>query len=869
MTSTEFLAGDFLKNLLKNFPNEDIPFQEKEKENVIIEKKESISQTQKFISSSATAQLRDLKNILKCSSTKDLGQNDSINICLAFPNVININTLIEKILTIFEVKSINELYSNLIDSFKQIYPDESQKENKPPDSNNNDSNSKKNQLFELIQELNFFISPSVIYIQNNESTKDIIKISYDIFIHRILIDNKIAKNILESYINIFNIRHLILDYFVWNKESIIKDGHIHIQKLLALISILHLEKNYTYDFILYHKKNIFLEQDNFVYDLYSTYNTSLKQIVDLTEYLITLKENWVSIIVIEKILYDKNISERIDNCVKKLVINHLIDYNIRNNGEKNGENSIQIKNEKKLIMKLISYYHILSDNKNFINFDFNNEVKELNNMLNTFVKNKDTDKCIKLLNCLDNKFLMHIKNDIFHQMIKEFSLDKIERIKHVLKLFPDEITYILNQYEKKKNFKDGIKLIKSLNLEWKEYDKVWDRYSIRIFYNYKIKECLEDKFDILLDYALISETLYNELINKLLNKLKKSKKENSKTEKENINNINNANNNIKDLEFEFIDNNNNNEISNKNNDSFNDTQLNEGNNAFPELDIINKLDIFNDNPHDEIIAQEDSEEDVNDCRIILNNIKKISNTNLKEKITILFKLGRERNFLLTKNNKTLFDSIFNYNLPKISLSKYIPTDKFGPHNPNCLTLDKKKVHVTFIDSIAKFTEHSLKYFQHSKIIGIDSEWKQQFYARNKEFCSIIQLANFDEKNVMILDMLKLTKEKEFVELFEKYFGNKIFVGYAFDSSDFEHFSTGIQNVFKKVMMIDLRDLYQYKYLKKAKGLKYMCNEVLGVDLCKYEQCSFWENRPLKDSQIHYAAIDALVCVSLYKKIINN
>ena len=58
-------------------------------------------------------------------------------------------------------------------------------------------------------------------------------------------------------------------------------------------------------------------------------------------------------------------------------------------------------------------------------------------------------------------------------------------------------------------------------------------------------------------------------------------------------------------------------------------------------------------------------------------------------------------------------------------------------------------------------------------------------------------------------------------------------------------------------------------MKKAKGLKYMCNEVLGVDLCKYEQCSFWENRPLKQSQIHYAAIDALVCISLYKKIINS
>ena len=866
MTSAELLAGDFLKNLLQNFPKEENSFQEKEQIEI---HKENPFQSQKFISSSVTSQLKELKNILKSSSAKESGQNESINICLSYPNVININSLIEKILTIFEVKSINELYSNLIDSFKTIYPSEDKKENFL-ENNNNDISSKKNQLFELIQELNFFISPSVIYLQNIDTTKNIMKTSYDIFITKILSDNKIAKNILESYINIFNIRHLVLDYFVWNKDSIIKSGNIHIQKLLSLISILHLDKNYTYDFILYHKKNIFFDQDNLVFDLYSTYNTTLKQIVELTEYLITLKKNWISIVVAEKILYDKNISERIDNYVKKLVINHLIDYNIRNTNEKNENSSPQIKSEKKLNMKLISYYHILSDNKNFINFDFNNEVKELNNMLNTFVKNKDTDKCIKLLNCLDNKFLMHIKNDIFHQMIKEFSLDKIERIKHVLKLFPDEITYILNQYEKKKNFKDGIKLIKSLNLEWKEYNKVWDRYSIRIFYNYKIKECLEDKFDILLDYALISETLYNELINKLLNKLKKTRKENSKSEKENINNNMNMKD-IKDIDFEFSDNNTNiNSSNNKNNDLlFDNTQLKEVSNEFPELDIINKIDIFNNNPNEEIIPQEDSEEDVNDCRIILNNIKRVSNSNLKEKITILFKLGRERDFLLTKGNKTLFDNIFNYNLPKINLAKYIPEDKFGPHNPNCLTLDKKKVHINFIDSIAKFSEHFVKYFQGSKIIGIDSEWKQQFYARNKEFCSIIQLANYDEKNVMILDMLKLTKEKDFVELFEQYLGNKIFIGYAFDSSDFEHFSVGLQNTFKKVMIMDLRDLYQCKYLKKAKGLKYMCNEVLGVDLCKYEQCSFWENRPLKQSQIHYAAIDALVCVSLYKKIINN
>ena len=851
MTSTEILAGDFIKSLLQNFPKE---------ENSISEKSEPPQKelkNQNFMSNSAVSQLKDLKSLLKTASTKELGPNDTINTILAYPKVLNINKLLENIFSILGAKSINDIFSNLIDSLDMIYSSENIKENF---IDNNDFATKKIQLFELIQELNFFISPSIIFLHNSYSNS-MSKKSFDIFINKILNDNKVSKNALESYINIFNIRHLVLDYFVWNKDAIIK-SQILVQKLLALISILHLEKNYSYDIIISQKKNIFLDQENLVYDLYCTYSTSLKELVNLTDCLISLKKNWISIMVIEKIIYDKYLSEKLDNFVKKLMIMHLIDYNIRNPTEKM-DNSPQVKKEKKLNMKLISYYHILSDNKNIINFDFNNEVKELNNLFAIFVKNKDYDKCIKLLNCLDHKFISHIKKDIFHQMIKEFSFDKIERIKSALRVFPDEITYILNYYEKKGNFKDGIRLIKSLNLDWKEYNKVWDRYSIRIFYNYKIKECLEDKFDILLDYALISETLYNELINKLLNKLKNAKVEKSKLEKENINNNIGNNMNLKEIEFEFTDNNNN----IKNNDSFLETQCIDDKNIFLDLDIINKN--INDNTNDILIEQEDSEEEVNDCRIILNNFQALSNDKLREKITILFKLGREKNYLLTKTNKFLFDSVFNYKLPKLNLSKYIPEDYFGPHNPNCLTLDKKKVHITFIDSISKFTEISVKFFQNSKVIGVDSEWKQQFYARNKEFCSIIQLANYDEKNVMILDMLKLSKEKDFVELFEKYFGNKTFIGYAFDSSDFEHFSVGIQNAFKKVMLVDLRDLYQYKYLKKAKGLKYMCNEVLGVDLCKYEQCSFWENRPLKQSQIHYAAIDALVCVSLYKKIINS
>ena len=848
----EVIAGDFIKNLLKNLPKEEVtrtaPPKNKEIKNELNETPNKI-----FITNSNILKLKDLKNYIKGAKNKEILSNETINNCLIYPSILNTTLLFEKLFSIFEVKSINEIYYKLIEAFNSIYSKENIQ-------NSNEIINNKLLLFDLIQELNFFISPSLIYV----SDPLINKLSFDIFISYILNDNKVTKYIAESFINIFNIKHLVLDYFIWNKDKIIKANN-HLPKLLSLISILNLEKNFTYELIFFKKKNIFFEQDNFVYDLYCTYNNTIKELNDLTEYLISIKRNWVSITVIEKIIYDKNISERINNHIKKLMIMNLLNINIKSPSSSENNNDLSINKDRRTSLKLISYYHILSDNKNIINFDFNAEIKELNIFLCDLIKNKDYDKCIKLINCLDYKFISHIKKEVFHLLVKDLPFNKLEQIKSALKLFPEEINTILSDFEKKNNYKEGVKLIKLLNLDWKEYDKKWDRYSIRIFYNYKIKECLDDKFDILLDYALISETLYNELINKLLNKIKKAKHDNSIKGKENNNMNLNINNNYQLIEFEYVDNNRTLNSNKKKDNLFNKNPTNDDLNIFPDIDIINKVDSFNEFSCENIIQQDDSDDD---CRIILNNFQNISNDKLKDKTVILFKQGRDKKFLLTKTNKQLFDNIFNYKLPKININNYIVEDKFAPHDNSCFKIDLKKIHVYFVDSISKFTEQYLKYFQHSKIIGIDSEWKQQFYARNKEYCSIIQMANYDEKNIIIIDMLKLIKEKEFIDIFEKYFSNKTFVGYSFDSSDLEHFSSGVQNTFKKANIIDLVDLYQYKYLNKAQGLKNMCHEILGINLCKYEQCSFWENRPLKQSQLHYAAVDALVCVSLYKKLIN-
>ena len=116
--------------------------------------------------------------------------------------------------------------------------------------------------------------------------------------------------------------------------------------------------------------------------------------------------------------------------------------------------------------------------------------------------------------------------------------------------------------------------------------------------------------------------------------------------------------------------------------------------------------------------------------------------------------------------------------------------------------------------------------------------------------------------------MKVKDDEKFISLFEKNFKNKIFIGFNFNSGDLERFNDNFQKFFKEAEVIDLIDIYQQIFLEKASSLKDMCQKILEKSLCKYEQCSNWENRPLKQAQLHYAAMDALVCVKLYKKLMN-
>lgn len=226
-----------------------------------------------------------------------------------------------------------------------------------------------------------------------------------------------------------------------------------------------------------------------------------------------------------------------------------------------------------------------------------------------------------------------------------------------------------------------------------------------------------------------------------------------------------------------------------------------------------------------------------------------------QKYLYLINIGVEKG-ILNKNNYDIKEK------SEINLEE----DFFGPHDENCIQYSRKEINVSFIDNLDILNSEYSKYFINSEYIGIDTEWKQNMKSQNKIEVSIIQMCDFEEKNMMIIDLIKLSKVKEFFTIFKKMFLNKKFIGFSFNKNDLSVLPDEISNVLSKCELIDVIDLYQYTFLKKCRSLKLTCEELLGKSLCKYEQCSNWEKRPLKESQLHYSALDSLVCVSLFKKL---
>lgn len=204
-----------------------------------------------------------------------------------------------------------------------------------------------------------------------------------------------------------------------------------------------------------------------------------------------------------------------------------------------------------------------------------------------------------------------------------------------------------------------------------------------------------------------------------------------------------------------------------------------------------------------------------------------------------------------------------------------------------LRLNFDDIHL--IDTLEEYLKCINEISENFQLVGIDAEWKPSF-GFQKSRVALIQLAVWDD--VYLLDIIQLSKylnSDQWDLLLEKIFCNNelIKLGYGLQT-DFDMledlFQEGKEKLKNAVNILDLHKFYEklkvlhpeiiahYKceessfYKEDHKGLSGLCEIILGKPLRKEECTSNWENRPLRKSQIIYAAIDAYCLLEIYENL---
>ncbi|KAK4782336.1 hypothetical protein SAY86_016438 [Trapa natans] len=201
--------------------------------------------------------------------------------------------------------------------------------------------------------------------------------------------------------------------------------------------------------------------------------------------------------------------------------------------------------------------------------------------------------------------------------------------------------------------------------------------------------------------------------------------------------------------------------------------------------------------------------------------------------------------------------------------KVVETDAGLEHDCQYLNLAVLSVEeIVWIDDIE--TLHGATcHIESSKVIGIDCEWKPNYEKGSKpNKVSIMQISS--DRTVFILDLLKLSLivpdalDSSLKRILQS--PRILKLGYNFQC-DMKQLAASYREMecFKYYdMLLDIQSLF-----KESGGLSGLAQKILGARLNKTRRNSNWEQRPLTQNQLEYAALDAAVLVHIFSHVHNH
>lgn len=168
----------------------------------------------------------------------------------------------------------------------------------------------------------------------------------------------------------------------------------------------------------------------------------------------------------------------------------------------------------------------------------------------------------------------------------------------------------------------------------------------------------------------------------------------------------------------------------------------------------------------------------------------------------------------------------------------------------------------FIDT--KNLAEGIDLLKNGKILGLDCEFFSND-CTNFNLTRISTLQVFDSKIIAIYDCKNLVGNKEFFEALKNCLEdpNIIKIGHSF-STDLQLLEETFP--FGKITPSNLNNVETMIPTKLTMGLASMCDRFFNKKLCKKEQTGPWGNRPLRKAQVHYAGLDSIVLIEMYRKI---